>query len=590
MIKRIAIYSTGVLLLLFLGIIGYFFHLATFPGNVEPTNYRVVTDGNSSTFREGIVYRYSGMVPMLEVSGTHYDMGLQYGVLLKSEILSALKSYEKILKWQAVNMGIPFKILTAVARYKAGGMGKQLPKRFLQEMKGIADGSGVPFETILTISMFYDIGESMACTGILMRGKNGTILHGRNQDSTSFGGEEISKMTVVVKYHPKGYNTVTQLDWPLFMGIETGYNNKGLAFSEETLSVKQPNADGFSIIYLARLALEECDTIDCLYPLFDQYPVIGAYGTVWSDRDEGRGIVAELTPHGWATHELKDSILWNFNHIYDQNLKKHQTPGTNLSGPNRSRERIGNAFPRKKTYAAEDAIEFLRGHRDNKNRDYTWYGSSHAVCNHSSQQMMVFHPENDGVYLATGPYFAARQKVYHIHDDFSKVPEQYLEGITLEPVIEEEAKIHNKLIGRSEKVALYIALAERHAEDANAQFLVALHSFRQKQVKRFAEYAEKAYKIKSSVEEYRLYAGLASYHQKRFDVAISRLEGINSEELYPYQEVYRLSLLERIHDTSNPEKSSKYRQLLTDLLKKHNAETYYQNSIVPLIDTLNNES
>ncbi len=587
--KKIAIFSIcGLLILVLIGS-GSFFYLANFPGSVTTTSHQVQadSDGIKSTFRTGVIYRYPGMVPMLEVSGTHYEMGLQYGVLLKPEILSALVSYDKILKWQAVKMGIPYRILTVVARIKSAEIAERLPKRFLEEMQGIADGSGVLFETIRTISMFYDIGEAMGCSGILMRGENGTILHGRNQDATSFGGEEIGKMTVIVKYRPKGYNTLTQLDWPLFMGVETGYNNRGLAYSEETLSVWQPNPDGFSITYLARMALEECDNLDCLYPFFDRYPVIGAYGTVWSDRDEGEGLVAELTSMGNAVQDLEGSILWNFNHIYDEGLKKHQTSRVNLSQSNRSRERVASAFPEKDTYSVKDAIGFLRGYLDEKDRDYRWYGSSRPISNHSAQQMMVFHPENDGVYLALGHYYAAQQEVYHIHDDFSKAPKLYMEGMPLEPVVEEEAQIHNKLLSKADKVALYIDLANRYARDANAQFLVATHSFEQKQVALFAEYAEKAYAINPDVEEYRLYAGLAAYHQKHPDKAATILEGIDVSELYPYQEVYRLAILERIHCNGDSGKALEYNSQLTELLRTHNAERYYQERIVPLLDVLN---
>ncbi|MBU2515811.1 C45 family peptidase [bacterium] len=584
--RRIAVYSViGLLALVLIGI-GYFLYLSDFSGTVTATHHQTKTDGNRSTFRDGVVYRYPGMVPMLEVSGTHYEMGLQYGVLLKSEILSALESYEKILMWQAVKMGIPYKVLTAVARRKAGVMIKRLPKRFLEEMQGVADGSGISIDTIQTISMFYDVGESMGCTSILMKGKDGTVLHGRNQDATSFGGEEIGKMTVLVKYRPKGYNTVTQLDWPLFLGVETGYNDKGLAYSEETLSVNQPNPDGFSIVYLARLALEECDTIDCLYPLFDKHPVIGAYGTVWSDRDEGRGIVAELTSHGWSARELKGSILWNFNHIYDETLKVYQTSRVNLSESNRSRERIAAAFPQKEIYSVDDTIGFLRGHLDEKGRDYRWFGSSSPICNHSAQQMMVFHPQNDGVYLALGHYYAAQQKVYHIHNDFSKIPELYKEALPLGSAVEEEAKIHNKLISRGEKVALYQDLARRYPKDANAQFLAAVHSFRQKYLEGFSEFAEKAYVMNPAVEEYRLYAGLAAYFKKQFDKAVIRLEEIDISELYPYQKVYRITVLERIYRDDGSGKSQEYRNHLNRLLKEHNAQEYYQDRIVPLIDML----
>jgi predicted choloylglycine hydrolase len=585
--KRIILASIIIFILLIVIGIGYFLSLATFPGEVTKTSYEPVTEGVKSTFRKGVIYRYPGMPPLLKVSGSHYEMGLQYGVLLRPEILKALESYEKILKWQAVKMGIPYQVLAAVAKYKAREIASRLPKRFLDEFRGIAEGAGIASDAVMTVSMFYDVGESLGCTGVLMRGVNGTIIHGRNQDATSFGGEEIAKMTVVVKYCPEGYNTVTQLDWPLFMGIETGYNDKGLAFSEETLRIQNPNPGGFSIIYLARIALEECSSIDELYPLFDKYPVIGAYGTVWSDRDTGRGIVAELTAAGWAAKKLTESILWNFNHIYDEKLKKHQRPRVNIAGSNWDRERIASAFPKRSAYTVHDAVSFLRGRLSPDGDDYTWYGSRRSICNNYGQQMMVFHPAGDGVYLALGISFAARRKVYHIHDDFSQPPELFMGEIPLRPVVEDVARAENMLIPREEKLNRYVMLAGKYSEDANMQFLVAFESFHQKRMDLFAEYAEKALSMKPDMTEYRLYAGMAAYQKGKSGKAVEMLQGI--ENLYPYQEIYRLAVLERALKKKNPERTAKIHNRMKKILSSYGAQEYFEARMIPLINALEPE-
>jgi len=75
--------------------------LASFPGKITTPEYEVTTEGVKSTFHDGVIYRYPGMVPLLSVSGDHYEMGLQYGVLLRPEIMKALETYGKILRWEA---------------------------------------------------------------------------------------------------------------------------------------------------------------------------------------------------------------------------------------------------------------------------------------------------------------------------------------------------------------------------------------------------------------------------------------------------------------------------------------------------------
>ena len=66
----------------------------------------------------------------------------------------------------------------------------------------------------------------------LMRGKDGSIIQGRNNDTGGFGGEELAKLTVVVRHNAIGKNAVTHMDQLLYMGVETGYNSKGLSFGE----------------------------------------------------------------------------------------------------------------------------------------------------------------------------------------------------------------------------------------------------------------------------------------------------------------------------------------------------------------------
>lgn len=164
-----------VLLIVVIGLLGALWY-GSFPGKIKAPHFEAVTEGVKTTFHQGVIYRHPGIIPMLEVAGNHYEMGLQYGVLLRPEIIESLKLYKQIIQWTAEEPGVPAFLLTVVAKYKAHQMAKRLPERYLKEIEGIAKGSGVATDSILTISLFYDIGESIGCTGVLMRGKDGKII------------------------------------------------------------------------------------------------------------------------------------------------------------------------------------------------------------------------------------------------------------------------------------------------------------------------------------------------------------------------------------------------------------------------------
>ncbi len=91
---------TLLLLALLLAITLYFaWDLATFPGRIAEPEYTAAKADGKWTFREGTVYRHEGHPPMLEASGNHYETGLQYGVLLRPEILAGLEAYEGVLRY-----------------------------------------------------------------------------------------------------------------------------------------------------------------------------------------------------------------------------------------------------------------------------------------------------------------------------------------------------------------------------------------------------------------------------------------------------------------------------------------------------------
>ncbi|MCX6000941.1 MAG: C45 family autoproteolytic acyltransferase/hydrolase [Chloroflexi bacterium] len=563
--------------------------LSAFPGNIKETGYQnqVVTSGVKSTFHDGVIYRYPGIVPMMEVAGDYYEMGLQYGVLLRPEILNGMDSMTKILKWNADEMGVPYPALVGLIKYQARQMAAGLPQKYQDEMKGVSNGSGVPYDTVISCCLFYDIGMGMGCTGVLMRGSDGSIIQGRNNDTAAFGGEELAKMTVVVRYKAKGANVVTHMDQPFYMGVETGYSDKGLTFGEETLYVKKPDPNGFSLPYLIRIVMEEASTLDQIYPYFDKYHTIGAYGCVWGDIDAGRGAVVQLTPTAWVKNELKDSLLWNFNRLYDQELAKQQVASVNVSNSNIDREAVASTYPQKPVYTIDDVVKFVRAQIGPDGTDYSWCGTKRPVCNWAASQMMIFDTKSDGFYMAVGPYYAARQNIYHFYNDFSKQPELFMPAVPIEPVIEKAAQIENRLVNKEEKLKAFIDLAQQYKDDANVQFLVAYKAFKLSKLDIFTEYAEKAYDMDPANSEYQMYAGIAAYQKKDLEKAVGLLDGVTAR--YPEQDLIRLTVLEKASTAKDPQKAAQYTAQKQAVLDKYGAESYYNSAILPLINALDKD-
>jgi predicted choloylglycine hydrolase len=584
--KRKILWSVlGAVALVLIVLAVYIADLSAFPGSVKQTGYekQVVTDGVKSTFHSGAVYRYPGLPAMLEVSGDNYEMGLQYGALLKPEILQALDSWKKILVWMTDDMGIPYPVMLAYAKMQIREMAARLPQEYRDEMRGVSDGSGVPYDTVAMCSLFYDFGEGMGCTGLLMKGSGGAILQGRNNDTASYGGEEFARMTVIVRHSPKGRNSFVHMDQPLYLGVETGYNDKGLSFGEETLFNRKPDAGGHSLPFLIRKIMEEASSLQDIYPYFDKYHIIGSYGCVWADLDAGKGAVVELTPTAWARNELSGPILWDFNKLYDPGLAAQQRPSRNITNGDIDREAVASAFPKKSEYTFDDVVAFMRSHIGPDGTDYAWCGTKHPVGNWKASAMMIWDPKADGFFMAYGPYFASRQAIYHYYNDFSRKPELAVPAMPIEPVVEQAARIDNKLISKADKLKLFIELAQQYKDDANAQFQVAYRAFRLKQAETFAQYAEKAYAMDASNPEYKMYAGLAAFHRGDIDKAVSLMDSVTAR--YPEQDLFRLAALEKA-TAKDPQKSAAFKARKQAVLDKYGAQAYYDSYLLPLVTAL----
>ncbi|HBF40137.1 MAG TPA: hypothetical protein DDW50_22875, partial [Firmicutes bacterium] len=250
-----------------------------------------VKNGNQYRFERGVLYRRKGFVPQLIVNGSYYQMGLEYGVLLRPELQYTLESVERLLAIEAGERKVPLWLVKIYVNFQAERIASRLPARFRDEIKGVATGSGLPYQKILVADMIYDIYRLTGCTGVVWRASDGTIYHGHNTD---IGWGLDWPPTIIVKHNPKGYHSFTSITWAGFLGTQTAYNSKGLCYSENTLTARKINSGGFSVNYLARIIMEECGSIREVPPIFNRYGTIDGEALVLSDLKSGA--IVETTP------------------------------------------------------------------------------------------------------------------------------------------------------------------------------------------------------------------------------------------------------------------------------------------------------
>jgi len=110
-----------------------------------------------------------------------------------------------------------------------------IPERYIEEMKGVAEGSGVPYQQIYQVAMIPEaIKASCTMVGAWDQAtpEGYTLVHLRALDWDTNG--PFQQFPVVLVYHPTdGGHTFSVLSWAGLVGAITGFSNAEVAICEK---------------------------------------------------------------------------------------------------------------------------------------------------------------------------------------------------------------------------------------------------------------------------------------------------------------------------------------------------------------------
>lgn len=264
----------------------------------------------------------AGGTKILLLAGTPYQMGYQHGRLLQSEV-------------RRLN-GIVLKLvasaeLTHIKGYQVGSLRqawqrsrKFIDKRFIEEMRGLADGAGLDFNDVCLANIFPELFH---CSGFALFGKataDEKMLHGRILDYMTRAG--LQKFAVIIIEQPIDHYAFVNVGYAGFIGSVTGMNEKQIAIGEMGGGGKG-RWDGMPMTFLLRKALEESDTLEEAVNIFRNAHRTCGYYYVISDAKipDARGL--DCTPDTFKVidpgkaypklpHPVKDTVLMSAGERY----------------------------------------------------------------------------------------------------------------------------------------------------------------------------------------------------------------------------------------------------------------------------------
>ncbi|EGG23789.1 hypothetical protein DFA_05925 [Cavenderia fasciculata] len=172
-------------------------------------------------------------IPVVHLYGTPYQMGLAHGTLLKDKIQFAYKEYIAYFVAGAESLPLPewqkilikFGGINTVLDGVVNKMKPHIPQHYLDEMKGLADGSGITEQEVLR---FHMIPELIRASCSMMGAWNDASPSGGLVQLRALDWDYQSPLTLVPAifvYHPtEGGHEFTTVSWAGFIGSLTGYS------------------------------------------------------------------------------------------------------------------------------------------------------------------------------------------------------------------------------------------------------------------------------------------------------------------------------------------------------------------------------
>ena len=189
--------------------------------NAQIKEIAIETQGKLELAGEG-----DDKIYVLTVSGSSYEMGKTYGRLMKKEINEHLPNLIHLMSQKmSKSETVLDELYSQVKPF--------IPDHFIEEMQGIADGSGLNFQDVLRANLIGEASE-WHCSLFGAWGK-ATAADGHLYQLRSLDYEteaNIQKYPVVVVYFPNEGFPFANVTWAGVVGSISGMNSQQLAISE----------------------------------------------------------------------------------------------------------------------------------------------------------------------------------------------------------------------------------------------------------------------------------------------------------------------------------------------------------------------
>ena len=381
-----------------------FYHFYSRSGMPSGREYPVEIRDGVKHFSQGYL-EYRLGIPFLHARGVAYEVGLQYGVLLKEEMGAVFRNLlqikremlERLAKNKPWYQRLAMRLIAPIfLEFRIRSFRSRLPQEYLSQLKGMAEGSKIPLKDLLA-GVFF---EDLACSQFIVK-RGGRFLQGRNADyPMPFLGEHplVSHISKTGKY---SYIDVGVVGLPY---VISGVNEKGLTLSWSGANETKFIGKGTTLFF--NRILEECRDLSQVEGIGKN---VDRFITFVGSSEEKEGVVYEIVGGRLCRNDMKEDYVFAANRCVSDEMAKRFNTIEDWNWSNRGRlDKYRELMSGQEEWDVDAAIALL------SNTDFYHYrevvparGEADTINHDQTMLSTVLDPQNGTVYFAVHPHYAA---------------------------------------------------------------------------------------------------------------------------------------------------------------------------------------
>lgn len=256
-------------------------------------------------------------LPLLVLSGSPYEVGRQYGSLMRQELERTVALGASALRPLLTKLGMKAQDVTE----RMSGLAALLPPDVHEELQGIADASGIARETLLYYALILDIvsGAPIGCSQFAVLGQatsHGNVLHGHNLDIPYPTLAGLMQPCCVVYRVPGRIPYVSITFWAGALGVCAGMNAEGLSLGINVPVAPMDRRTFYPLTFQNRELLSRARTMDEASRILEGLPRGGSWNLMLAHRSGTAQVWEQTGPYSgqYRTGAGKDFVV-SSNHL-----------------------------------------------------------------------------------------------------------------------------------------------------------------------------------------------------------------------------------------------------------------------------------